>query len=355
MTPFWRRAATSSTPPQTRRVTDEMFIEAAHALADQVTPSQLQQGLLYPPQSDILETEIKVAARVAKVVFDSNLARVARQKDCEAFIRSHVQAGIPQSRVRRHPGLSSWSSGRQATSVRGRPLTMTWWVSKLRGGWLLPFVLSTTAGAVDVIGFLALAGLFTAHITGNVVILAAHYVTGGFSEVGPLLSVPVFVVVLGVVTLACGTLERAGYGSRRPLLALQAAFLAGCLWLGVGLGPFANADSPTAVLVGMLAVAAMAIQNALVKLALPGAPSTAVMTTNATQLTIELATLLWSRGKPEDLVQARCRAGVIFPAVVGFVAGCAAGAVLEVHCGLWALALPLTLSALAVSLGWGEN
>jgi len=75
---------------QTKRVTDEMFIEAAHALADQVTPGQLKQGLLYPPQSDILETEIKVAARVAKVVFDSNLARVAQPADCEAFIRSHV-------------------------------------------------------------------------------------------------------------------------------------------------------------------------------------------------------------------------------------------------------------------------
>jgi malate dehydrogenase (oxaloacetate-decarboxylating)(NADP+) len=75
---------------QAKRVTDEMFIEAAHALADQVTPAQLEQGLLFPPQSGILETEIKVAARVAKVVFDSDLARVARPEDCEAFIRSHV-------------------------------------------------------------------------------------------------------------------------------------------------------------------------------------------------------------------------------------------------------------------------
>ena len=73
-----------------KRVTDEMFIEAAHAVADQVTPAQLQLGMLFPPQSDILETEIKTAARVARVVFDSNLAGVARPADFEAFIRGHV-------------------------------------------------------------------------------------------------------------------------------------------------------------------------------------------------------------------------------------------------------------------------
>src|ERR1700732_3003111 len=108
---------------------------------------------------------------------------------------------------------------------------MTWWVTRLRGGWLLTAVLSMTAGAVDIIGFLALGGLFTAHITGNVVVLAAHYVTGGFSEGGPLLSVPVFVVVLGAVTRVAGAVEQAGYGSRRALLALQAALLAACLGL----------------------------------------------------------------------------------------------------------------------------
>src|SRR5689334_24857689 len=95
-------------------------------------------------------------------------------------------------------------------------------VTGLRGGWVLPAVLSTTAGAMDVIGFLALGGLFTAHITGNVVILAAHYVVGGFGEVGPLLSVPVFVAVLGAVTLASGAIAKVGYSSRRPLLVLQA-------------------------------------------------------------------------------------------------------------------------------------
>jgi malate dehydrogenase (oxaloacetate-decarboxylating)(NADP+) len=75
---------------QARRVSDEMFIEAAAAVADQVPEALLQQGLLYPPQANILETEIKTAARVATLVFDSGLARVDRPADMEAFIRSHV-------------------------------------------------------------------------------------------------------------------------------------------------------------------------------------------------------------------------------------------------------------------------
>jgi len=75
---------------QAKRVTDEMFIEAAAAVADQVPPELLKRGLLYPLQANILETEIKTAARVAKLVFDSGLARVDRPSDMEAFIRSHV-------------------------------------------------------------------------------------------------------------------------------------------------------------------------------------------------------------------------------------------------------------------------
>jgi malate dehydrogenase (oxaloacetate-decarboxylating)(NADP+) len=73
-----------------KRVTDEMFIEAAHAVADQVTPEQLKLGMLFPPQWNILEVEIRTAARVAKVVFDAGLARVERPADMEAFIRQHL-------------------------------------------------------------------------------------------------------------------------------------------------------------------------------------------------------------------------------------------------------------------------
>src|SRR6266481_6419951 len=75
---------------QAKRVTDEMFIEAGQAVADQVPSELLKQDLLYPLQSNILETEIQTAARVAKLAFDSGLARVPRPTDMVAFIREHV-------------------------------------------------------------------------------------------------------------------------------------------------------------------------------------------------------------------------------------------------------------------------
>jgi malate dehydrogenase (oxaloacetate-decarboxylating)(NADP+) len=75
---------------QATRVTDEMFIEAAHAVADQVPSELLKQGLLFPLQSNILESEIQTAARVAKLVFDTGLARVERPADMVSFIRRHV-------------------------------------------------------------------------------------------------------------------------------------------------------------------------------------------------------------------------------------------------------------------------
>jgi malate dehydrogenase (oxaloacetate-decarboxylating)(NADP+) len=75
---------------QAKRVTDEMFIETGQAVADQVPADLLSQGLLYPLQSNILETEIQTAARVAKLVFDSGLARVSRPTDFVSFIREHV-------------------------------------------------------------------------------------------------------------------------------------------------------------------------------------------------------------------------------------------------------------------------
>jgi malate dehydrogenase (oxaloacetate-decarboxylating)(NADP+) len=67
-----------------------MFIAAARAVADQVSDDELRIGLLYPAQSNILETEITTAQRVAEVIFNRGLAGVRRPKDLLAFLESHL-------------------------------------------------------------------------------------------------------------------------------------------------------------------------------------------------------------------------------------------------------------------------
>src|SRR5215510_7663786 len=109
----------------------------------------------------------------------------------------------------------------------------------LSAHWVLPFILSMTAGAVDVIGFLAL-GVFTSHITGNLVILAAHYITGRFGEIGPLLSVPVFMIVLGIVTLSF--VQQPTRIARRTLLIIHTILIAVFLCFAVVFGPFPDSD-----------------------------------------------------------------------------------------------------------------
>jgi uncharacterized membrane protein YoaK (UPF0700 family) len=173
---------------------------------------------------------------------------------------------------------------------------------------------------------------------------------GGFGQAGPILAVPVFIAVLAIVVVLFGGIGNDGK-RRRSLLILHVALLGGCLALGLRFGPFSNADSPVAVLAGMLAVAAMATQNALVKLALVESPSTAVMTTNTTQLIVDLAALVRSAKAVDKLDKTRRRARVTFLCMAGFVGGCVGGAVLELRFGAGALALPVILAALAIPLG----
>jgi malate dehydrogenase (oxaloacetate-decarboxylating)(NADP+) len=73
-----------------RRVTDEMFIAAAQAVAGQLSDDEIRSGLLYPPQSNILQTEIATAQRVADVIFERGLAGVKRPRNLGAFLESQL-------------------------------------------------------------------------------------------------------------------------------------------------------------------------------------------------------------------------------------------------------------------------
>jgi uncharacterized membrane protein YoaK (UPF0700 family) len=218
----------------------------------------------------------------------------------------------------------------------------------------LQFVLSVIAGSTDVIGFLGLGGLFTAHITGNLVMLAAHIAGGTEAQFSEMLSVPVFIVVVTLTTLLGDGLEAIGLSSLRPLLLLQFLLLAGFLVLCVAAGAQLDPNSENAVVAGMVGVSAMAVQNALVQTSFKGTPSTAVMTSNITHFAIDIGKVLRG-GDPADVAKARSQAARILAVIVGFAAGCSIGAACEVVLGLWSLAVPAGLALLALAIGFAVN
>src|ERR1700736_6125708 len=85
---------------------------------------------------------------------------------------------------------------------------------------LLPAMLSGVAGMVDVIGFLTL-GLFTAHVTGNLVVIAALLVRGGPPHIAPVLAVPVFMAAVAAVWLIAKGSNRRGAALTKLLLAVH--------------------------------------------------------------------------------------------------------------------------------------
>ena len=218
---------------------------------------------------------------------------------------------------------------------------------------LLPFLLGMIAGSVDVIGFLGL-GLFTAHITGNLVILAAHIVARSEASPALLISVPVFVVGLALTSIFARALERAGASPLRAFLWLQLMLLSAFLAICVAAGPGVSANAPSMVVAGMFGVAAMAVQNALVRIGLKRAPATAVMTTNITLLTVDVSDIL-SGQQAARVAKARERAKHTWPAVAGFLLGCALGAWCAATFGLRSLVLPVGFALLAIALGWRQS
>ena len=220
-----------------------------------------------------------------------------------------------------------------------------------RAAKLLPFVLSVIAGNVDIIGFLGLGGLFTAHVTGNLVILAAKVVAGDQASLAHLIAVPVFVVALTLTQLLAAVLERIRISSLVPLLVLQFLLLLAFFSVCVGAGRVIDPNTARMIFAGMLGVYAMAVQNALVRVSLRGAPSTAVMTTNITLFTMDIVKILL-QGDASGVAAARDRAGNTWPAIIGFLLGCALGAACETALGLRSLMLPATLALFAIALAY---
>ncbi len=209
----------------------------------------------------------------------------------------------------------------------------------------LPTVLSFNGGYVDTAGYLALQGLFTAHVTGNFVTIGAALVFGTSGVVAKLLALPVFCMVIIVTRLVSFNLP-ARWPVLETMLTMKLLLLLVAAVLAIAMGPFANGDGAPAITMGMTLVSAMAIQNAAQRIHLGATPPTTLMTGTTTQIMIDIADMI--RGVPgvaRDATKSRLRRMCV--AVASFAVGAAAGALLFHAIGSWCFALPPVVAFLA--------
>src|SRR5215510_2829948 len=142
----------------------------------------------------------------------------------------------------------------------------------LRSARWLPPLLSAIAGMVDLIGFLSL-GIFTAHITGNIVVIGALLVHHNRVHPAQILAIPVFILAVAATWLLAKASGGRGPGLMRLLLLMQFLLLTCLLMFSVITTPSADPHGLRATIAAMIAVTAMGVQFALLRLTLPVAAS----------------------------------------------------------------------------------
>src|SRR3981189_2494812 len=216
----------------------------------------------------------------------------------------------------------------------------------------LPILLSGKGGYVDAAGFLALHGLFTAHVTGNFVTLGAALVLGTSGALAKVLALPVFCIVVLLARFSSHGLRTRSLPVLSTLLAVQLALSILGAGLATSFGPFENADGYTAVLTGMILVATMAIQNAAHRAHLASAPPSTIMTGATTQIMMDLGDLIQGL-EPDKAKATRARLTQMTVSVVAFAVGCTLGALLYAWLSVLCLWVPpaLVIGALLIHKG----
>jgi len=218
-------------------------------------------------------------------------------------------------------------------------------------------VLSGTAGYIDSVGFLMLAGLFPAHVTGELVGLTKA-IGGGqpLSHPSRWAVLPIFVAVLFVAAGIVRWYRGRSRSPRRALLGLMGATLGVGACTGFwGLTPGVHEPEWVLAVREACLVSAMAFQNAFTREGLARSCPTTVMTGNLTQFVFELVEAIavrlgWNR---EADTHARnisvSRLGLVSKALASFVFGAVLGGFMASKVGAFSVAVPMVA---AFALSW---
>jgi uncharacterized membrane protein YoaK (UPF0700 family) len=232
-----------------------------------------------------------------------------------------------------------------------------------RAAFGVAFPLATVAGYVDAVGFLTLAGLFVAHMSGNTVRLGVFVGNGDWSLAAQRL-VPIVVFTLGVaggIALIEAMRRRSAPAPAARVLGVEAVLLAAFMLAGRAVldGRGAAPGWWDYYVLAVVVVLAMGVQNAALR-RVAGVP---VHTTFVTGILTHLAEesvngwYAWrdlrregGRRGPDDAVHTAFRRARLHGGVwLSYLGGGVLGAFLALHWDLWSLGLPI--AALVVLIG----
>jgi uncharacterized membrane protein YoaK (UPF0700 family) len=203
------------------------------------------------------------------------------------------------------------------------------------------------AGYVDTLGFLALFGLFTAHVTGNFILIGAALADPGHAPVLlKFLAFPAFIAGVAGARLLIVAVEKRGGVALRPALLLQLVLLLGFMGFGLAASPIGAEAGALGMTAGLLGAAGMGAHSATSRLLLGHLAPTSMMTGNVTQIVIDSVDCL--RGADDSGLAGRL--GKFIWPLAAFAAGCIAAAFAFHWFGFAALVVPvLILLGLLVS------
>lgn len=208
----------------------------------------------------------------------------------------------------------------------------------------IPVLLSFNAGFVDTAGFVALQGLFTAHVTGNFVTFGAAMVLGTSGAVAKLLALPVFCAVVLVTRYITQGFPALGWPVLRAMLSVKTALLiAGCS-LAIALGPLCERRR----LAGHRDQDDAGVGHGDSERGASRPPGERAADDaddgTTTQIMIDLADLLRDVA-PEAGIAIRARLLRMSASVIAFALGCAGAALFFAFLGVWCFVIPPVMSA----------